>query len=597
VDEDDKKGWRQFQKLSFDRKRFSKGMKRAEGVTMRHARRFITTRLDNIRSVRRHIIGWLILVGVMIIAVGLQFIWFRGSYQTTAAAPGGTYAEASLGPIETLNPLYAASSAEISASRLLFSSLYTYDRTGHLHGDLAESIQPGASGNSYIVKLRPDVRWHDGALLTAKDVVFTINLIKDPETRSPLRINWRDIALEAKDDLTIEFKLPATYAAFPYALTFPVLPEHVLKNTRPAAVRENAFGRSPIGSGPFTFRLLQTASGLSQHKILHMAANEDYYDHTPLIGRFEIHAYDTQDAILHALRTGEVVAATDIIGVDTTQIDAHNYEVVSQPINSGVYALMNVTTPLLKDKTIRKALQLGTNTKAIRKSIGLDVPPLDSPFIKGQVIGDVQAPAYDLNKAKAILESDGWALQGQVRQKGDQPLQLQVMTTKNRQYEKVLEHLVGQWRELGVDVKTSVVDPNDPSTNFVQETLQPRNYDVLIYELFIGADPDVYAYWHSSQTVANGYNFTNYSNKAADDALASARSRLEYDLRSAKYAAFAHQWIEDVPAIGLYQATAEYAYNRHIRSIDSTSKLISSYDRYANILEWSVNQRPVYKTP
>jgi peptide/nickel transport system substrate-binding protein len=595
--DDEKKGWRQFQNLSFDKKRFSKRVKKAEGATMRHARRFITTRLDNIRNVRRHVIGWLTLVGVMILAVGIQFMWFRDGYQTVAAAPGGTYAEAALGPIETLNPLYATTSAEISASRLMFSSLFSYDRTGHLHGDLAESIQ-SASPTSYIVKLRTDARWHDGALVTAKDVAFTIGLIKNPETRSPLRINWRDIAVQAKDDTTLEFQLPATYAAFPNALTFPILPEHVLKGIAAGALRENAFSRSPTGSGPFVFRLLQTGSGESAHKVVHMVSNERYYEQAPLLSRFEVHAYETQDAIVGALRSGEVNAATDITGVDTAQIDTHNYEIANQPINSGVYALLNTTSPLLKDKTIRKALQLATDTKAIRGSIGITVPELSTPFVDGQVAGLAgKAPAYNLEKAKAVLDGDGWVIKDGVRMKGDQRLALKIITTKNRQYEKALETLAGQWRKLGVDVGTTVVDPTDPSANFVQLTLQPRNYDVLLYELFIGADPDVYAYWHSSQTVANGYNFSNYSNRIADDALSSARSRIEPDLRALKYVTFANQWLDDVPAIGLYQATAEYAYNKHIHAVDSSSHLVSSYDRYANLLDWSVNQRSVYKTP
>jgi peptide/nickel transport system substrate-binding protein len=146
---EEKRGWKQFQRLSFDSRKISKRMKKAEGATMRHARKFIVGRLDNIRSVRRHIIGWLVMVAVLIAAVGAQFVWFRGSYQTLAAAEGGTYAEASLGPIDTLNPLYATSSAELAASHLLFSSLYTYDSTGHLHGDLAESMQVGDNGTVY----------------------------------------------------------------------------------------------------------------------------------------------------------------------------------------------------------------------------------------------------------------------------------------------------------------------------------------------------------------------------------------------------------------------------------------------------------------
>jgi peptide/nickel transport system substrate-binding protein len=119
----------------------------------------------------------------------------------------------------------------------------------------------------------------------------------------------------------------------------------------------------------------------------------------------------------------------------------------------------------------------------------------------------------------------------------------------------------------------------------------------LLYELFIGADPDVYAYWHSSQVGMSGYNFSNYINKTADAALASSRSRLEPELRNAKYKAFARQWLDDAPAIGLYQPVTEYIFNKHVRSIDPKTTLVSSQDRYANILYWSVGQESVYKTP
>jgi peptide/nickel transport system substrate-binding protein len=597
---EEKRGWKQFQKLTFDSKKFSKRVQKAEGATTRHARKFIVTRLDNIRNVRRHIIGWLLLVGLMIVAVGAQFMWFQQSYQTTAAARGGTYAEASIGPIETLDPLFASSSAEIAASRLLFSSLYSYDPTGHLRGDLAENIQADSTGTAYTVKLREDAYWHDGAHLTAEDVVFTINLIKDPETRSPLRVNWQDVAVKAIDDTTVHFQLPAVYAAFPNALTFSVLPEHILGEVAPGAIRENTFSNSPIGSGPFSFRLLQTAADASRtHKIVHMTAYEKYYGGLPMLNRFEVHAYDNQEAIMGALRTGEVSAAADLTGTDASRIDQHNYTVTSQPINSGVYALLNNESPILKDKNVRIALQLATDTKAIRDELAMGVPPLDLPFIDGQLAGgDISHPgAPDRSRAAALLDSEGWVLADGVRKKGDQKLELTIATTKNAQYEKALESLVGQWRKVGVTIHTNIVNTADPSINFVQDILQQRNYDVLLYELSIGADPDVYAYWHSSQIGERGYNFSNYANSIADAALASARSRLEPDLRNAKYKAFAKQWVEDVPAIGLYQPVAQYVANKHVQSIDPNAKLISSYDRYSNILNWSVNQKSVYKTP
>lgn len=596
---DDKHGWKQFDRLNFDSKNFSKRMKKAEGATTRHAHKFIVKRIDNIRSARRQIVGWLLLVGVMIAAVGVQLLWFQQGYQTSAAAEGGTYAEASLGPIDTLNPLYASSDAEVATSKLLFSSLYSYDKTGHLNGDLAESTQVDETSKIYTVSLRPGARWHDGTLLTAKDVAFTVNLIKNPETRSPLRVNWQDVKVEAVNDTTVKFTLPAIYAAFPYALTFSVLPEHILGTVPPGAIRENTFSRSPTGSGPFSFRLLQIAEAGQDHKVVHMNAFENYYGGTPKLSRFEVHAYGTEEGIIRALRSGEVSAAAQISPLKIDQIDTHNYTVVSQPVNSGVYALFNVSNPILKEAEVRRALQLVTDTKAIRKELRADPPALELPFIEGQLEGEgvPRVPAMNAKEAAALLDKAGWKLTGSVRQKGEQKLSLTITTTKDDQYEKVLELLSSQWRSLGVEVNTNIIDTNNPSTNFIQNTLQPRNYDVLVYELLIGADPDVYAYWHSSQIGMRGYNFSNYVDQTADAALASARSRLEPDLRNAKYKTFAQQWVNGVPAIGLYQPVVEYVLNNNVTSVDPSAKLVTPVDRYENVLYWSVRKESVYKTP
>jgi peptide/nickel transport system substrate-binding protein len=615
---DDKRGRLRFQKLNFDRKKLSKRVKKAEGATMRHAHKFIVGRLDNMRDVRRHIIGWLALVGAMIVIVGVQLMWFQQSYQTKAATSGGTYAEASLGSIDTLNPLYAASNAEIAASHLLFSSLYTYDKSGNLRGDLAKNIQIDSTGTIYTIKIRSDAVWHDDKPLNANDVAFTVNLIKNPATRSPLRSNWQDVTVKAIDDTTIQFKLPAAYAAFSHALTFAVLPEHILGSVEPGTIRENVFSRTPVGSGPFSFKLLQTVS-TTAHRTVHMSAFKDYYRGTPLINRFEVHAFNEQDDIIKALKTGQVNAAADLAAAKVTQVDTKNYSIISRPVKSGVYALLNVDSPTLKDKVVRQALQLATDTDAIRKGMEesissvehpndrsydqkIEKPALDLPFVQGQLFGNdiPMKPAVDIKRAGELLDSAGWKMVGGVRKNdAGKLLELDLATIKNADYEKSLELLVGQWRQLGVTINTNVVDTNDPSANFVQNVLQPRRYDVLLYELAIGADLDVYAYWHSSQAGAgsNGFNFSNYKNATADAALTSARTRVESDLRNVKYKAFAKQWVDDVPAIGLYQSVAEYVAVKQAHAITPDTILVSSNDRYADVLYWSVNQESVYKTP
>lgn len=582
----------------FELKRRSRGLKKharkAEGATIRHARRFVVNRWENIREVRAHIILWLTGLAVLIALVGLQMLWFQRAYVTTAPTNGGTYAEAVVGPINTLNPLYATTPAEVSASKLLFSSLYSYDETGHLKGDIASSMK-SSDTKTYTVTLRKDAKWHNGQPLTAEDVVFTVDLMKNTAVRSVMNASWRGVTTKQIDKYTVEFSLPAAYAAFPQALTFAVLPKHLLKDVQPASLRESSFSKSPVGSGPFTLRLLQTVNIASGRKVVHLAATEQHYDGRPRLERFQLHVYGDGEAVGQALKTGEVNAASDVPLDMAASISKDRYDLVDKDINSGVYVIFNAVNPALKDPVVRRALQLGTNTQEIRDQFAIKPRKLDLPFIGSQVPGSetLEAAQYSIDEANKALTDGGWEMKDGVRMKGEQRLELRVVTRKSGEYEKVLALLVKQWGRLGVDVQQQVIDANDAAQNFTQDILQRRNYDVLLDQLVIGGDPDVFAYWHSLGIL----NFANYSNQTSDDALASARTQPNQELRAVKYLAFAKQWLQDAPAIGLYQSNMMYVRNKASRSIEPTENIVSANEHYANVRFWTAEQGTVYKTP
>ena len=590
--------WRQFQKLKVNRKNLSIRAKKAESASYKHAHKFIVGRWNNIQSVRRHIIGWLLLVGILIAAVGLQLSWFQRSYSFDAPTEGGTYAEATLGPIDSLNPLYASTSAELSASELMFSSLYSYDNTGNLQTDLATNTDVNEEGTVYTITIRSDARWHDGTKLTAADVAFTLDVLRDPSSRTTIS-GWEDIEAESVDDTTVQITLPASYAAFRHALTFPIIPQHILGDVDPSSLRENAFSRSPIGSGPFKLRYFQTIDAANERKIVHLGANESYYKGSAKLARFQLHAFGTKEAIAQSLRTSEVSAAADIAADQVADINTERYTVVSKPVNNGVYSLFNTDHPILSDVNVRRALQVGTNTASIRDALPSDARPLELPFINDQLDGDVpRVPKTNSDQAKKILDDGGWKIGDDgVRFKDNEALKLKITALAGSEYETVVRQLSEQWRELGVSVEAEVLGSNDSGVRVVQDYLQPRNFDVLIYELTIGADPDIYAYWHSSQATMRGLNFSNYSNDLSDDALSSARSREELDLRNAKYLSFAKQWSEDAPAIALYQPVFQYVHSKGSVTLTDDIRLISPRDRYADVLYWTVDNSPVYKTP
>lgn len=595
-DGSDNQNWLQKPKIS--RKKIIKHIKKAETATMRHTHKFLVRRWENVREVQSKVVFWIVLMGLLIAATGFQMMWFQKSYLSTALADDGTYAEAVLGPVDTLNPLFASTDAEKSASYLLFSSLLKYDESGHLNNDIATKVSVDETDKIYTVSIRTDVKWHDGESLTVDDVAFTIDLIKDEATNSTIG-GWSNISVKVIDAQTIQFSLPSIYAAFDHALTFPILPKHILNDVAHSQIRENNFSQNPIGSGPFQLRFMQNVDSDDGQKIVYLARNDQYYGGKAKLAKVQLNVYASTDDIVAALSANQVNATADLSYSEVGQLDAKKYSVMVEPIQSGVYALINVKSSLLSDVKLRRALQLATDTTALIGKLPEGTPELSLPFTDGQLSGEVPSVAkFDLESAKKSLNDEGWILDNDgVREKGGVKLTISVVAMKGSEFETVLETLSGQWRAAGFNIETKIIDLSDVTQNVVQNTLQPRNYDVLIYQLDIGADPDVYAYWASAQTTLTGLNYSNYSNIISDDALTSARSRIEPDIRNAKYITFVKQWINDVPAIGLYQSTIQYVYSNNVHAFNGSNVLISSVDRYSDILKWSVGDKTVYKTP
>ena len=585
-------------KLRLGYKRLALRVKHAEGATQRHASRFILRRIENVRLVMTEIMIWLAAIALLIAGLGIQYSWNSQGSKKDGAKSGGVYVEGVIGNISTLNPLLAASEPEQAVSRLLFSSLYNYDVTGALHTDLAESMTV-KDDKVYTIKLR-NAAWHDGKKLTAEDVVYTINLIKNPQVRSPLRVNWLDISARAIDDSTVEFMLPAVYAGFSHALTFPVIPKHILQSVSPSSMREADFSSNPVGSGPFAVKRVQTSESTSSTDVVRMEPNTKYYGAVSTLSRLELRAYGNESLLVKAVNSGEVSAASGLSLSAADNIKSKQYSTKHWLLNKGVYLLMNNRSQTLQDARVRQALRYATDTSSIRATVGDNVARLDTPILQSQIAQKLPAaPDYNLDKAKALLKEAGWTYnQGQWKGKDGRPLAVAVTTSSGRdEYKKIVDALKQQWSKLGVDVQLREIDTSSTTTSFVQSVLQPRDYDALLYELELGADPDVFAYWHSSQASASGYNFANYSNRTVDNDLVGGRSRTNSALRAAKYIQFVNQWLNDAPAIGLYQSVGSYVLNNGASIVEPRGSLNTMNDRYADVTTWSTGKASVYKTP
>lgn len=576
----------------------SKKLSKIGKSTTKHTDRFLVQRLDRLKQVKRPVIGWSLLVTIVITVSILQWMTLKGALMTQSYTKGGAYSEGVLGPLESLNPIFARSNAEESAARLLFASLYQYDGTGHLKGDLARGMQINDNETEYTVTLKDNLKWSDGTYITADDILFTTSLLRNPDTKSDIA-GWSSVNVEKLSDKSVKFILAAPYAPFEHALTFPVLPQHILSGVSPANLKEHTFNMNPISSGPFKVQLVQNVANNNNRKIVHMEANQNYHKGVAKLDRFKLYVYPSTSDVLNGLKASEIIATPELDEYMLPDSVEKKYTSVSSPINNGVFALFNTRSEKLGSQNIRKALSLSIDRDSLRQSLPQESLDLSGPLVNGLVSGDLAGSSgVDIEEAKKLLDSEGWSLVDGARSVNGAPVSLSVVAMKDSKYEEVAKRIIDIWQnELGIKAELRVVDPSDVSQNVLQAVLRPRDFDVLIYELALGGDPDVYAYWHSSQATADGLNFSNYSNVVADDALASGRSVISRKLRNDRYVAFVKRWQSDVPAIPLYQPEIEYIRLNSASALTDGSVLISPADRYANVIYWTVERSSVYKTP
>jgi len=573
-------------------RRTKKGAALAQDTAARHINRHIVRRWRNLSDVRRFVAGWLALVAILTLGVWLQSGALAGYYMERTPAYGGTYFEGVSGEFSTLNPIFATSLPDTTVSKLVFSSLLKYDRQNNLVGDIAEKWSVDKKGVVYTVNLSKDIYWHDGQKLTADDVVFTYEAIQDQDTKSPLAESWRGVVVQALDEYTVSFSLPNQYSPFLHSLTNGILPKHILGNTPHDELRSADFNQEPIGSGPFKFnKLTPQEDGVSQVDLLR---NDGYYNKPPYLKKFVVLAYPRQSQVLEAFRAGDIMAAADLKAFDAAEAAKWDYARLYEfPMFNQVFAFLNNADPLLKDRNLRRAIVYATDKKAIFDALARRYPVSDSPLMRGQLGYDPKLvqPGYDLQKANKLLDKAGWKRgRDGIRVKGNKQLNINLVSQNGGEYQDVAAQLQKDWLKAGIAVTLNTEDPK----SFTQSVVAPHNYQVLLFGISQGIDPDVYVYWHSLQAVKGGFNLANYKSSAADTALEAGRTRRDPRLRAEKYKAFLRAWLNDEPAVALYRPVFNYLARPAVGGVKA-QRIVSPEDRFNYVNQWFVETKPAPK--
>lgn len=535
---------------------------------------------------RRFLVGWWGLMVLMVMGLIWQIGHITQPFRPVPIDKNAVYREGGLSQIKIINPVLPDSASSADVNRLVFSGLVRYNSRGQLQPDLATSWEVSADGKTYTFNLRKGVTWHDGVPFTAQDVVFTLAAIQNPDSRSPVAGSWQGITAEPVGDHKVVYKLPNAYPPFISACTQGIVPRHLLESVEPAALRANDFNQKPIGTGPYK---LTKFDGPGKRVMLE--ANERYFGGKPAMAKAEYHWYDTPTQLREAYAKRQILAFGGISPAELDEVDdLPNIRLKSYVQPSQSLLIMRDTHPILKDVAVRSAINLAIDrSQIIEEALAGQAEPSSGPILPGQLgySGKHQLPKTNLNKAKQTLDAAGWVGAG-TRSKSGQALKLNLVTRDGGVWPVVAREVKEQLQQVGIQVEVTTVD----LASLQQTYIRPRNYDLLLFGYQIGPDPDVYAFWHSSQVADPGLNLAVYSSSIADKALETGRVTSSQLVRSGKYLTFQQQWQSDVPSVPLY--TPDYIYGVSSRVVGvKGNELVDPTDRFDNIEHWTIAEGPV----
>ena len=136
------------------------------------------------------------------------------SFMVNVPLQGGSITEGIVGTPRFVNPVLAFSDADNDLVSLIYSGLMRKNTDGTLTPDLVSKYETSKDGLTYTFTLRDKIYFHDNKAVTADDVVFTIDKIKDPVIKSPKKGNWDGVSVEKIDEKTIKFTLKQPYASY-----------------------------------------------------------------------------------------------------------------------------------------------------------------------------------------------------------------------------------------------------------------------------------------------------------------------------------------------------------------------------------------------
>lgn len=470
---------------------------------------------------------------------------------------------------DTINPILSKNQNIQDISRLVYEPLLNITDDYKVELCLAKEWTKQSS-TSYVVKLKENIKWHDGNVLTAKDVQFTIDRLKDASVSSIYSYNVEKvIGVEVIDNITIKINLIEEVPFFEYNLSFPIMSHKYYENEDFVNTSKN---NNPVGTGRFKVT--------NENGNIMLKRNQNWWNYDneeTKLEHIKLVKYQTMGEVYNAFKIGNI----DLFSTKTTKLEEYigtiGYNKKEYYGRSLDYISFNCSDKVLANAEVRKAISYLVNKANIVDGIYKGYYISNFPLEYGSYLYQNKKVAYEYNTetARSVLMQSGWnySRKGWQRTKDYKTQKLKfdlIVNNSDESRVKVAENIKQTLTDFGIQINVKKV-----SEAQYQTYLENRNYDMILTGVNSGFSPDLSYYFGLN-------NIANFQNDEMNQLLNEIKNVQDEKVLKEKYNRIIEIYEEQMPYVFLYYSKNTLVYSTKLMGEFRPN----SYNIYESIGSW-----------
>lgn len=456
------------------------------------------------------------------------------------------------------NP-FQGQSANPGTNGFIYQPLYYFNLVGsQSYPLLAKSYAWSNNDLTLTVNLRQNAKWTDGTPFTAKDVVFTFNLLKQYPAADTNGV-WQQLSsVQANGDYQVVFQFKKVNVPFAtYVLETDIVPEHIWSTLGdPTKVSLTNW----VGIGPYTLTNF-TPQGYT------FKANSNYYLGKPSVNEIQIPAYNGNDSADLALSKGQVdwggVMIPSVQQVYASHANNHYW----YPPSNVIMLYTDLKDPLLSQLPVRQAMSMGIdrNVIATKGEYGYTQPasttglilPNNQSWLDPNLSSSQTTFQYNPQGAQKILENAGYKKNssGIFVSPSGQPLNFTLQVVSGWSDWDASSALISQQlKAIGINVQVQ-----QEQFGAYMNNLQSHKYQLAMS--WTNAGPTPYFLYQNLLNSKGGWNLEQWNNAATDQALNSYSQTTDATAQQQAIYKLENIMINQLPSIPLFYGPYWYEYN------------------------------------